>query len=129
MNMPRAKKRFILRGGAGRNGEGDGEEAGREEAGMCRGRGRREGGHEGAGRVVRNGARGAEEESGGDRRWMGVAGRGGGYVCTYGTRYDMWMDLRACVGLWICAVGCGWVLVVVSGPTSSRIQTKVRKYV
>ena len=30
-----------------------------------------------------------------------------------------WRNLRAWVGLWICAVGCGWVLVVVSGPTSS----------
>ena len=39
------------------------------------------------------------------------------------------MNLRAWVGLWICAVGCGWVLVVVSGPTSSRIETTVRTYV
>ena len=40
-----------------------------------------------------------------------------------------WRNLRAWVGLWICAVGCGWVLVVVSGPTSSRIETTVRTYV
>ena len=47
-------------------------------------------GHEGAGRAVRNGTRGAEEESGEDRRWKGAAGRGGRYVCTCGTRYEGW---------------------------------------
>ena len=112
MNMPREKKRFILRGGAGRNGEGDGEAAGREEAGMVEDEaGGREamrvrGGWCGTG----HGERRRNREGTGDG-WAWRSEAGGTYVRTERDTICGWICVRA----WVCGSvrlgvgGCWWL--------------------